>query len=67
MDFVEDRIAYQPWRRRASRSPWRRHAAWIRRHQWPARVVIVLGEITAAYLCLIGGMVVGLVLRFAVT
>lgn len=28
---------------------WQRHANWIRKHQWPARVVIVLMELTALY------------------
>jgi len=38
---------------------WRRHARWLRSHQWPARVVIVLMEITVAYIAFVLGIVVG--------
>jgi hypothetical protein len=43
-----------PWRR-----DWHRHARWIGRHHWTARVVIVLMEITVAYICMVFGMVIG--------
>jgi hypothetical protein len=32
---------------------------WLRSHEWPARVVIVGGEITVAYLALVFRMLVG--------
>jgi hypothetical protein len=37
----------------------RRHIEWIGRHEWPARVVIVLGEIALAYVCFVFGLLVG--------
>jgi hypothetical protein len=37
----------------------RRHIAWIGRHQWPARIVIVVGEITLAYIALVLGLLIG--------
>lgn len=40
-------------------STWSRHAAWLCKHQWPARVVIVTGEVALAYLAFIFGILLG--------
>jgi hypothetical protein len=45
------------------RSDWRRHAAWLRSHHWTARVVIVTGEITIAYVLFVFGLLVGAGIR----
>jgi hypothetical protein len=37
----------------------RRHIAWIGQQEWPARIVIILGEITLVYLVLVFGMLFG--------
>jgi len=61
----EPTIRYREWRRR-ERSLWRQHVEWLRTLTWPERAVIVIAEITAAYLTLILGIVLGLVLRFLI-
>jgi hypothetical protein len=45
------------WRR-----DWHRHARWLASFSWPERFVIIIGEITLAYLCLVFGMLVGVAL-----
>jgi hypothetical protein len=63
----EPTLRYREWKRRgAPRSLWRQHVAWLRGFNWPERAVIVLFEVTGAYLVLIAGMVLGLVLRFLI-
>jgi hypothetical protein len=42
------------WRR-----DWHRHARWLATLTWPERLVVIIGEITIAYLCLVFGMLVG--------
>jgi hypothetical protein len=42
------------WRR-----DWHRHARWLASLYWPERLVVIIGEIAAAYLCLVFGMLVG--------
>jgi hypothetical protein len=42
------------WRRE-----WHQHARWLASFTWPERFVILVGEITIAYLCLVFGMLVG--------
>jgi hypothetical protein len=37
----------------------RRHVEWISRHEWSARIVIILGEITAVYLLVVFGILLG--------
>jgi hypothetical protein len=49
--FDEGSFGPQPGDRHLSAL--RRHLEWISRHEWPARIVIVTGEIAAAYLCVI--------------
>jgi len=68
MEWAEDRYSYAEQRRREARharSPWRRHAAWIKSHRWPVRVVIIIAEVGAVYTLFVFGMVLGLVVRFA--
>jgi len=48
--------AVRVFRWRAGLAP---HELWLASHKWPARIVIVVGEITLAYLCLVFGMLVG--------
>jgi len=70
MDFVEDRYSLPERRRRdarAERTLWRRHVRWLRKFEWPARVVIVVAEAGLAYALFVASMVLGLVLRFAIT
>jgi hypothetical protein len=55
--FDPDTFGPQPGDRQLSGI--RRHLEWIGQHEWPARIVIVVGEITLAYLCLVFGMLVG--------
>lgn len=40
-------------------STWSRHATWLRKHQWPARVVIVLAEFTLAYMYVVFVILLG--------
>jgi hypothetical protein len=40
-------------------SAFRHHIAWIGQQEWPARIVIILGEITLVYLVLVFGMLFG--------
>jgi hypothetical protein len=37
----------------------RRHLEWIGRHEWPARIVIVTGEVALIYLALVFGLLIG--------
>jgi hypothetical protein len=66
--FDADTFGPQPDDRQPS--GFRRHLEWISRHvrwlatfAWPARMVIVLGEIAVAYLCLLFGLLVGAALH----
>jgi hypothetical protein len=47
-------------------SPWRRdlcrHARWLRSLDWPTRLIVIIGEITVAYICVVFGMLVGVVI-----
>jgi hypothetical protein len=70
MDFVKDRYSLPERRRRKARAeqtPWRRRARWLRKFEWPARVVIVVAEVEVAYTLFVADIVLGLVLRFAIT
>jgi hypothetical protein len=51
----------QPGDRKVSRwrRDWHRHARRLASFTWPERLVIIIGEITIAYLCLVFGMLVG--------
>jgi hypothetical protein len=55
--FDTDSFGPQPGDRRLS--AFRHHLAWIGQHEWPARIVIILGEITVAYIALVLGMLFG--------
>jgi hypothetical protein len=44
---------------RRRNSWWRNHLAFIRRQSWPARICLILIDITIAYLAFILGMFVG--------
>jgi hypothetical protein len=56
-DFVEDRYS---WRERQRRQAvwWRRHCVWRAEQSWPARVCLVLLDVTAVYLALVLGFLV---------
>lgn len=40
-------------------SEWQRHWRWLGKHHWTARVVIVVAELTLAYLILVFGILLG--------
>jgi hypothetical protein len=44
---------------RRKQSVWKKHTAWLRKHHWCARAVIVLGEISLAYMVFVMGLIVG--------
>lgn len=44
---------------RRKQSDFSKHAAWVRKHQWPARVVIVIGEVAIAAMYLVFWILVG--------
>jgi hypothetical protein len=59
--FDADSFGPEPGDRQLSRwrRDWHRHARWLASLSWPERLVIVIGEIAVAYLCLVFGMLVG--------
>lgn len=38
---------------------WQKHSAWLRKHEWPARVVIVLAEFALAYMYVVFVILLG--------
>jgi hypothetical protein len=50
---------FDPAGREIGLSRWRRHAAWLRQFPWQVRVIIILLEITAAYVCFVFGIFLG--------
>lgn len=67
-EFVADRYGPTERRRIELRKRdrwWRKHLAWLGRWPLPARVVLVLLEVTVCYLALVFGGLFGLAARLA--
>lgn len=60
--FEEDRYS---WRERneivmrRSRTHWGRYWFWVGKHQWPARIVLVLATVTIVYVAIVVGYLIG--------
>jgi hypothetical protein len=62
IEFEEDRYS---WRERneivmrRQRTLWGTYWGWIGRHQWPARVVLILATVSIVYLAIVLGYLIG--------
>jgi hypothetical protein len=69
LKFEEDRYS---WRERneivmrRQRTLWGRYWGWVGKHQWPARVVLVIATVTIAYLALVLGYLIGVGLFYRI-
>jgi hypothetical protein len=58
-ELFDSRI-FGPQPRDRGLSDFRRHLEWMRRHQWPARIAIIIGEIAIVYVILVFELLIGI-------